>query len=449
MFDIRLILHIILCCNAFIHHSTFFKSISAAFLGICTYHMISSPVALRLSPLDVVSTAFLAPWTLRCVRPYQLSRIASLSSSTNTDNTEGTASDGAENKTCDQFRERISTGPGLGDFISASRYYSLEHPGRTIPSIRASPGERLRLPEWLKTDIPHGGNFAKLTKELRSLKLHTVCEEARCPNVGECWGGRSTAATATIMIMGDTCTRGCRFCSVKTSRAPPPLDPSEPLNTALAVSNWGVEYIVITTVDRDDLDDGGAGHIAETIRQIKEHKPSMLLECLVPDFRGNLESVAKVVDASPEVYAHNLETVESLQRSVRDYRAGYLQSLRTLEAAKEHDCRTSHSRRGTPPTLVTKSSLMLGLGEKDEEVLAALQDLRKAGVDCVTLGQYIQPTKRNLKVKEYIHPKKFDYWASVAKELGFLYAASGPLVRSSYRAGEFYIANIVKQRTCT
>ncbi|OON16813.1 lipoyl synthase, partial [Opisthorchis viverrini] len=341
-----------------------------------------------------------------------LSRIASLSGNTNTDNTEGAASDGAENKTCDQFRERISTGPSLGDFISASRYYSLEHPGRTVPSVRASPGERLRLPEWLKTDIPHGGNFAKLTKELRSLKLHTVCEEARCPNVGECWGGKSTAATATIMIMGDTCTRGCRFCSIKTSRTPPPLDPSEPLNTALAVSNWGVEYIVITTVDRDDLDDGGAGHIAET----------MVFEVVVCEFH---------------------------LRSVRDYRAGYLQSLRTLEAAKEHDCRTSYSRRGTPPTLVTKSSLMLGLGEKDEEVLAALQDLRKAGVDCVTLGQYIQPTKRNLKVKEYIHPKKFNYWASVAKELGFLYAASGPLVRSSYRAGEFYIANIVKQRTCT
>ncbi|CAL8076867.1 unnamed protein product [Calicophoron daubneyi] len=341
-----------------------------------------------------------------------------------------------------EFRERIAKGPSLSEFIHSSGL--VDHPGRVAPSLRSAPGERLRLPPWLKTDIPQGGNFARLTKDLRSLKLHTVCEEARCPNIGECWGGKTETATATVMIMGDTCTRGCRFCSVKTSRHPPPLDSDEPKHTAEAVARWNVDYIVITTVTRDDLPDGGAHHIAETIRQIKLHKPSMLLECLVPDFGGNLQSVGQVVDAHPEVYAHNLETVESLQRTVRDHRANYAQSLRTLEAAKEHDC--NRTATGSRSTLVTKSSLMLGLGETDQEVLTALNDLRRAGVDCVTLGQYIQPTKRHLKVKEYIHPDKFDYWAKVGKELGFLYTASGPLVRSSYRAGEFYLKNIVNER---
>ncbi|KAF7232111.1 hypothetical protein EG68_09298 [Paragonimus skrjabini miyazakii] len=357
-----------------------------------------------------------------------------------------TNDDGSHKVSFTEFRERISNGPSFREFIESSGPQTQNHPGQDSPSIRGIPGERLRLPDWLKTDIPRGENFTRLTKDLRSLKLHTVCEEARCPNVGECWGGKSNTATATIMIMGDTCTRGCRFCSVKTSRHPPPLDPMEPLNTANAVSKWDVDYIVITTVDRDDLVDGGASHIAETIQKIKTQKPSLLLECLVPDFAGNLQSVFTVVDAGPEVYAHNLETVESLQRSVRDHRANYSQSLRMLETAKNRDVQTSCSRKGVPPALVTKSSIMLGLGENDQEVLTALKDLRKAGVDCVTLGQYIQPTKRHLKVKEYVHPHKFDYWAAVGKELGFRYVASGPLVRSSYRAGEFYITNIVRQR---
>ncbi|TPP58874.1 Lipoyl synthase mitochondrial [Fasciola gigantica] len=343
----------------------------------------------------------------------------------------------------EQFRQRIASGPSLSEFIKSSGPELQSLSNRTCESIKGAPGERLRLPEWLKTGIPHGGSYARLSKDLRSLKLATVCEEARCPNAGECWGGSHQVATATIMIMGDTCTRGCRFCSVKTSPRPPPLDPEEPSHTAEAIGRWNVDYIVITSVDRDDLPDGGASHIAETIRQIKMRKPSILLECLVPDFQGNENSITTVVSANPEVYAHNLETVESLQRMVRDHRAGYTQSLKTLELAKVLSSRHSTGGRSD---LVTKSSIMLGLGEMDEEVFRALHDLRQAGVDCVTLGQYVQPTKRHLKVKEYIHPDKFKYWAKVGEQLGFLYTASGPLVRSSYRAGEFYIKNIVKQR---
>ncbi|KAK4471672.1 hypothetical protein MN116_005078 [Schistosoma mekongi] len=344
------------------------------------------------------------------------------------------------------FQKAIVYGPSLAEFTKlGNNNISLGDASRSHGPVMKSE-ERLRLPAWLKTEIPCGGNVARLQKQLRSLKLHTVCEEARCPNLSECWtGGKSTAATATIMIMGDTCTRGCRFCSIKTSLNPPPLDPNEPANTAEAVSRWDVDYIVITSVDRDDLADGGARHIAETIRQIKARKPSIMVECLVPDFQGCTDSIHTVIRASPEVYAHNIETVESLQSVVRDRRAGYTQSLRTLETAKERSNRLVSS--GSADYLViTKSSIMLGLGETEQEVMIALKDLRQAGVDCVTLGQYVQPTRRHLKVKEYIHPDKFDYWAKIGNDLGFLYTASGPLVRSSYRAGEYYIKHIVNQR---
>ena len=281
-----------------------------------------------------------------------------------------------------------------------------------------------------------GQNYSKLKETLRDLKLSTVCEEARCPNIGECWGGgEHETATATIMVMGDTCTRGCRFCSVKTARAPPPPDPQEPYNTAKAVSAWNLDYVVLTSVDRDDLSDGGASHIAETIRQIKEMKPSMYVECLTPDFRGDLACVKEIVESGLDVYAHNVETVFELQRLVRDPRANYKQSLSVLEHAKK-----------SKPSLVTKTSLMLGLGETDDQVLSVMKDLRAIGVDCLTFGQYMQPTKRHLKVKEYVTPEKFDYWREKGDELGFLYTASGPLVRSSYKAGEFYIKNILQKR---
>lgn len=355
--------------------------------------------------------------------------------------------DNPTQKLSPEFQKAIAHGPSLSEFIKLSNNnQSTKEDFFSSPSSVNKSGKSLRLPEWLKTEIPCGGSVARLQKQLRSLNLHTVCEEARCPNISECWtAGKSTAATATIMIMGDTCTRGCRFCSVKTSPNPPPLDPDEPVNTAEAISKWDVDYIVITSVDRDDLGDGGARHIAKTIRQIKVRKPSIIVECLVPDFRGCTDSIHTVVRASPEVYAHNIETVESLQRVVRDHRAGYIQSLRSLETAKERSNRLVSS--GDADFLViTKSSIMLGLGEKEKEVMIALKDLRQAGVDCVTIGQYVQPTKRHLKVKEYIHPDKFDYWAKIGNDLGFLYTASGPLVRSSYRAGEYYIKHIIDQR---
>lgn len=225
-----------------------------------------------------------------------------------------------------------------------------------------------RLPEWLKTPIPSAGanpEFAKIKADLRGLNLHTVCEEARCPNIGECWGGSNkAAATATIMLMGDTCTRGCRFCSVKTSRKPPPLDPHEPENTAEALARWGLGYVVLTSVDRDDLADGGARHFAETIRRIKQKKPTLLVEALTGDFMGDLDMVKIVADSGLDVYAHNVETVENLTPYVRDRRATFRQSLKVLEHVKN-----VRGKEG----IITKTSIMLGLGETEEELWDALR----------------------------------------------------------------------------
>lgn len=226
-----------------------------------------------------------------------------------------------------------------------------------------------RLPSWLKTPIPSPGansDFAKIKADLRGLNLHTVCEEARCPNIGECWGGSGgkSAATATIMLMGDTCTRGCRFCSVKTSRAPPPLDPHEPENTAEALARWGLGYVVLTSVDRDDLADGGARHFAETIRRIKQKKPTLLVEALTGDFAGDLDMVKVVAESGLDVYAHNVETVEGLTPYVRDRRATFRQSLKVLEHVKK-----VKGKEG----IITKTSIMLGLGEQEEEVWETLR----------------------------------------------------------------------------
>lgn len=295
-----------------------------------------------------------------------------------------------------------------------------------------------RLPEWLKTPIPAGNNnFKKIRADLRGLGLHTVCEEARCPNMSECWGGSNkNAATATIMLMGDTCTRGCRFCSVKTSRKPPPLDPHEPENTAEALARWGLGYVVLTTVDRDDLVDGGARHLAETIRKIKQKKPGLLVETLTGDFMGNLDHVAIVADSGLDVFAHNIETVEGLTPYVRDRRATFRQSLSVLEHVKKLKGRD----------IITKTSIMLGLGEQEEELMDALRELRKIDVDVVTFGQYMRPTKRHLQVEKYVTPAEFDMWRDRALEMGFLYVASGPLVRSSYKAGEAFIENVLRKR---
>ncbi|KAK2720617.1 lipoyl synthase, mitochondrial-like [Artemia franciscana] len=338
--------------------------------------------------------------------------------------------------TVEARRSLIKNGPSLYDFIEE------KVPGdETLKSyqgklIREKGDKRLRLPPWLKTEIPIGKNFAKLKEDLRSLKLHTVCEEARCPNIGECWGGGEDAtATATIMLMGDTCTRGCRFCSVKTSKAPPALDPNEPVNTATAIAAWGLDYVVLTSVDRDDLLDQGSNHFAQTVKELKQRSPSLLVECLTPDFRGDKECIKIVAESGLDVFAHNIETVEDLTRLVRDPRAKYRQSLEVLRFAKE-----------AQPNVVTKTSIMLGLGETQDQVRKTMEDLRGNNVDCLTLGQYMQPTKRHLKVQEYVTPEKFLEYEIEGKNMGFLYVASGPLVRSSYKAGEFFLKNIVEKK---
>ncbi|PKA66005.1 Lipoyl synthase, chloroplastic [Apostasia shenzhenica] len=295
-------------------------------------------------------------------------------------------------------------------------------------------------PEWLRQRAPQGEKFSRLQESLSKLKLNTVCVEAQCPNIGECWNGGGGAggegdgiATATIMLLGDTCTRGCRFCAVKTSRNPAPLDPFEPENTARAIASWGVDYIVLTSVDRDDLPDGGSGHFAQTVKAMKNLKPEILVECLTSDFRGDLEAVSTLVHSGLNVFAHNIETVKRLQRIVRDPRAGYEQSLSVLKHAKL-------SKEG----MITKSSIMLGLGESDDEVKEAMADLRAIDVDILTLGQYLQPTPLHLTVKEYVTPEKFAFWKDYGESIGFIYVASGPLVRSSYRAGELFVQNLVR-----
>ncbi|CAL4909032.1 unnamed protein product [Urochloa decumbens] len=397
----------------------------------------------------------------------------------------------------------------------------------------------VKKPAWLRQRAAQGEKYARLRESLGELKLNTVCVEAQCPNIGECWNGGGGAggegdgiATATIMLLGDTCTRGCRFCAVKTSNKPPPPDALEPLKTAMAVASWGVDYVVLTRMvgdlsllavaaashvvlpqskelhgvlpfqgkrpqdvataaaaavqlcaplqphldalppvqmmvpgghqaqpvpaayqafampdaaplilhlagcwRLDDLPDGGSGHFAQTVSALKELKPGILVECLTSDFRGDMEAVSSLANSGLDVYAHNIETVKSLQRLVRDPRAGYDQSLAVLKHAKI-------SKLG----MVTKSSIMLGLGETDEEVKQTMADLRVVDVDILTLGQYLQPTERHLTVREYVTPEKFDFWKEYGESLGFLYVASGPLVRSSYRAGELFVQNLVRRK---
>ncbi|KAI9822199.1 MAG: hypothetical protein M1826_000508 [Phylliscum demangeonii] len=335
------------------------------------------------------------------------------------------------------FRHKLETGPSLADFVSESAVGEADEAIRTAMVGPAGKQKEItRLPSWLKTPMPSGEQYKKIKSDLRGLNLHTVCEEARCPNISDCWAGSSkAAATATIMLMGDTCTRGCRFCSVKTSRAPPALDPHEPEHTAEALSRWGLGYVVLTSVDRDDLADGGARHFADTIARIKQKAPTMLVEALTGDFAGALDMVRRVARSGLDVYAHNLETVEALTPLVRDRRATFRQSLRVLDAAKR-------ARHG----LITKTSIMLGLGETEDQLWHALRELRAVEVDVVTFGQYMRPTKRHLNVVEYVTPAVFESWRRRALEMGFLYCASGPLVRSSYKAGEAFIENVLKKR---
>lgn len=289
---------------------------------------------------------------------------------------------------------------------------------------------RLPKPPWIKIRPASGERYLELKELLSSLKLATVCQEAQCPNIGECWSG----GTATIMLMGEVCTRGCRFCNVKTGNPKGELDREEPKKVAYAVTQMGLDYVVLTSVDRDDLPDEGSAHFAETVRELKRLSPDLIVEVLTPDFRGNENFIGTIVAAEPDVFAHNVETVERLTPRVRDPRATYRQSLRVLEFVKERD-----SRR------YTKSSIMLGLGETDEEVRGALRDLRGVGCDVVTFGQYLQPKKRHLPVESFVTPEKFKEWQVEAEGMGFLYVASGPLVRSSYRAGEFFMRGVIQK----
>ena len=290
----------------------------------------------------------------------------------------------------------------------------------------------LKKPVWIKSRIPSGETYHSLKALIKNLKLSTVCESASCPNIGECWGG----GTATLMLMGDLCTRGCRFCNVKTGNPKGWLDEKEPEKVAFTLSRLKLNYVVLTSVNRDDLADEGSGHFAKTISLLKKRQPQLLVEVLTPDFKGKEEFLSKIVQAQPDVFAHNIETVEKLSPLVRDPRATYQQSLKVLEFVKNQS-----------QSLYTKSSIMLGLGESDAEVLITLKDLRNVGVDVVTFGQYLRPQKRHLPVKKFVSPEKFKKWKQIAENMGFIYSASGPLVRSSYRAGEFFIsAMIQKQR---
>ena len=288
-----------------------------------------------------------------------------------------------------------------------------------------------RKPGWLRVNVPGGERYGRVRETLRGLSLHTVCQEAHCPNVGECWGG----GTATVMLMGDTCTRACRFCKVKTAAHPPPLDPDEPRHVADAVRELGLDYVVVTSVDRDDLPDGGAAHFAEAIRRLKEI-PGLLVEVLTPDFRGDPAAVRTVGEAGPHVFANNVETVRRLSPAVRDARAGYDQTLGVLDRMRREF-----------PGVVTKSSIMVGLGETEEEVEEALTDLRGAGVEILTLGQYLRPSAWHLPVVEFVTPERFEAWRERGLALGFRYVASGPLVRSSYRAAELFLRGEIASRS--
>jgi lipoic acid synthetase len=282
-----------------------------------------------------------------------------------------------------------------------------------------APRGALPKPSWLKARAPSGAGFDAVKGIVREHRLATVCEEAKCPNIGECWN----AGTATIMLMGAVCTRACRFCAVDTGNPRGWLDPGEPENAAQTVALMKLNYVVLTSVNRDDLPDGGAAHYAACVRAIKRRNPGTAVEALTPDFQGDLAAVETVVDSGVEVFAQNVETVRRLTHPVRDPRAGYEQTLRVLEHAKRRD-----------PRVLTKTSLMLGLGESEEELRETLDELRAVRVDIVTLGQYLRPTPQHLPIERFVTPESFDRYRAWALERGFLECVSGPLVRSSYRA---------------
>jgi len=294
----------------------------------------------------------------------------------------------------------------------------------TPPPSRFAP-----KPPWLKVRAPGGETYGHLKQTFRELDLHTVCEEARCPNVGECW----TEGTATVMLLGDVCTRGCRFCAVTTGNPRGAVDGREPEHVARAIARLGLQYVVLTMVDRDDLLDGGAAHVARTVTRLRELRPDILIETLLGDFGGHMDYVDTTAAAKPDVWAHNIEVVARLQRSIRDVRCSYERSLGVLARVKDKD-----------PSRITKSSIMVGIGERDEEVLETLADLRKAGVDLVTLGQYLRPTPKHVAVDRFVTPETFAMYAEEARKMGFAFVASAPLTRSSYKAAEVFVRSILR-----
>jgi lipoic acid synthetase len=284
-------------------------------------------------------------------------------------------------------------------------------------------------PPWLKVRAPGGERYTSLKSTFRALDLHTVCEEARCPNVGECWA----EGTATVMLLGDVCTRGCRFCAVTTGDPRGAVDVREPEHVARAIAGLELQYVVLTMVDRDDLLDGGASHVARTVTRLRELRPDMLVETLLGDFGGHMSYVDATVDARPDVWAHNIEVVRRLQRAIRDVRCSYDRSLDVLRRVKVRD-----------PSRWTKSSIMVGIGETDEEVVETMSDLRAAGVDVLTLGQYLRPSAKHAPVARYVAPERFAAYGEEGRRLGFRYVASGPLVRSSYKAAEGFIRGLLR-----
>src|SRR5579885_3230720 len=321
-------------------------------------------------------------------------------------------------------REPRSEAPAAEEHVSSGEKYVTPQGFTAIrDGIKARQREPAappaRKPAWLKVRAPSGAGYSAVRSIVHEHRLATVCEEAKCPNIGECWN----AGTATIMLMGAVCTRACRFCSVDTGNPHGWLDADEPENAARSVELMKLKYVVLTSVDRDDLPDGGAAHYAACVRAIKARNPNTAVEALTPDFRGVLRDVETVVDSGLDVFAQNIETVRRLTHPVRDPRAGYEQTLHVLAHAKRHE-----------PSVLTKSSLMLGLGETDEEIEETLTDLRAAGVDIVTLGKYLRPTVNHLSVARYVTPEGFDRYRESALARGFLECVSGPLVRSSYRA---------------
>ncbi|MBI4043901.1 MAG: lipoyl synthase [Candidatus Diapherotrites archaeon] len=285
-------------------------------------------------------------------------------------------------------------------------------------------------PGWLKIRPPDLKPFEETRSVISSLNLHTICVEGHCPNQSECWSNK----TASFMVLGKTCTRGCKFCAVSTALKGDVLDSLEPARLGAAVKRLGLEYVVITSVDRDDLEDQGAGHIAQCIREVRRQSSSTVVEALIPDFRGSEECLQTVLQSNPHVLSHNLETVKRLQSYARDRRASYEQSLGVLKNAKKQ-C----------PSMYTKSALMLGLGETQEEVIQSMKDLRVMNVDFLSLGQYLRPSEWHVPVHEYVSPDQFKWYEEKGFELGFKFVAAGPFVRSSYRAGEYFVGNMVSR----